>query len=674
MRKTVIPFLFAFSAVPAFAQQDTIALELEEVVVTSLRKKQSLLKTPYQVERVSGRYISTYQPRTTPEVLVGLNGVFVQKTNHGGGSPFVRGLTGNQLLVLVDGIRLNNSTFRYGPNQYLNTIDAFSVDHIEVAKGTGSVQYGSDALGGVIQVFTKEPVFSATAPRWKASATGKWMSGGMEQTGRAEMSYSAGKMAAQVGLSCRNFGDIIGGDTTGKQTPTAYDEMAWDARLKFGLSENTTLTIAHQFLQQNHVPVYHKVVLENYRINETNPQQRLLNYARLNINGKQSFAKQLCITASWQQTIEGRESSRNNSPVTRKEWDEVNTVGLTADLYSELAKNWTANSGIELYYDGVTSKRQDINETTGTVKELRGLYPTGSKYGNYSIYTLHHLSWKRFSAELGGRFNLFNIKLNDTSLGVVTLHPSTLVGNASVMYHLNDRHKVFVSLSNGFRAPNIDDMGTLGIVDFRYEVPTNDLRPEKSLNTELGYKFIAGKLEGTASVFNLQLKDLITRVRVGTDSINGYPVYQKENTERAEINGVEASLKYSPLSYFWVSANFAWQQGTNKTKGEPIRRIPPVYGRLMAGYTKNKWHAAAEWLLAGKQDRLAQGDMEDNRIPKGGTPGWNVVNLYGGYSWSFADLNLGLQNLLDEDYRTHGSGINGVGRSLWISLKIKINQ
>ena len=675
MRRKILMAVLSGASYEVGAQVDSTIQpkSLTEVVVSSQRKSTALLQVPYLVEKTNSKTISTYQPRTTPEALIGLNGVFVQKTNHGGGSPFVRGLTGNQVLMLVDGIRLNNSTFRYGPNQYLNTIDAFGIDHIEVAKGTGSVQYGSDALGGVIQVFSKEPEFSTGKTSWKGNVLGKFMTGGMEKTGHADMNYSGEKMAVQVGLTYRDFGDLIGGDTTGRQSPSGYNEYAWDAKLKFLLSTKARLTVAHQYLQQNDVPVYHKVVLENFRINATDPQQRMLNYARLEMDSRYPLTKQVSITGSWQHSAEGRLSSKNNSTTLRKERDAINTVGLTAEIFSEVAENWTANSGIELYQDEVSSMRSDINESTGIQKSLRGLYPDGARYGNYSIYTLHHIKWQHISVELGARYNVFNIRLTDTSLGKVAIHPSALVGNAALMYHLNDRHKVFLSMSNGFRAPNIDDMGTLGIVDFRYELPTDNLRPERSINTEVGYKFIAGRLEGSASLFYMQLKDLITRVRSGTDSISGYPVYRKENVEKATIRGIEASLKYQAMRHLFVQANIAWQYGKNETKSEPMRRIPPVNGRIMASYIKSHWHADAEWLYAGKQDRLAQGDKDDNRIPTGGTPQWSVLNIYGGYSWSFADLNLGAQNLLNEDYRTHGSGINGVGRSLWVSVKIKIN-
>ena len=123
------------------------ASNLTLVTVTSTRKSTTNLLVPYSVSVVEKTQIDALGFRTSPEALTGTTGVFIQKTNHGGGSPFIRGLTGNQNLLMMDGIRLNNSTSRYGPNQYLNTIDPWTIQKIEVARGTGSVQYGSDALG-----------------------------------------------------------------------------------------------------------------------------------------------------------------------------------------------------------------------------------------------------------------------------------------------------------------------------------------------------------------------------------------------------------------------------------------------------------------------------------------------------------------------------------------------
>jgi hemoglobin/transferrin/lactoferrin receptor protein len=170
----------------------------------------------------------------------------------------------------------------------------------------------------------------------------------------------------------------------------------------------------------------------------------------------------------------------------------------------------------------------------------------------------------------------------------------------------------------------------------------------------------------------MHLNDLITRVREDGTIINGYQVYRKENTEKAFIAGAEAELTWMPVNGLQLNGNISYNYGHNKTKNEPLRRIPPVNGRFISSYKKNQWFASVEWLYASKQTRLAQGDKDDNRIPKGGTPGWNVLNIYAGYEWKQLRFNTGIQNLFDEDYRTHGSGINGVGRSVWVSVAVEM--
>ncbi len=155
----------------------------------------------------------------------------MQKTNHGGGSPFLRGLTGNQTLLLVDGIRLSNATTRYGPNQYFNTIDVFSIEKIEVLRGSGSVQYGSDAIGGTIQAFSHEPVITEK-PTWGGDFLTRIATQGMEQSLHGAVKYSNKKVAFRVGATWRNFGDLVGGDTTGRQIPTGYKEIDFDLKGK----------------------------------------------------------------------------------------------------------------------------------------------------------------------------------------------------------------------------------------------------------------------------------------------------------------------------------------------------------------------------------------------------------------------------------------------------------
>jgi hemoglobin/transferrin/lactoferrin receptor protein len=356
----------------------------------------------------------------------------------------------------------------------------------------------------------------------------------------------------------------------------------------------------------------------------------------------------------------------------RKERDKVRTLGATADVFSKITPNWTANSGVELYWDKVSSSRLDSNKQTGAVKASRGLYPEGARYANFSLYSLHHVKSGRWLADAGLRFNAFSIRLNDTGSGNVKLTPSALVWNSGVSYRLFKQHFLYTSYSTGYRAPNVDDLSSLGIVDFRYEVPSFGLRPEHSASLELGYKAAGKNWRGDVSIYRMQLSDLITRVKVEGEVINGYAVYKKENTERAVIQGVEAEMAWRPMASIELNGSIAYTYGNNETKQEPLRRIPPTNGRLMATWRKAALFASAEYLFAAKQNRLAKGDKEDIRINPLGTPGWQVLNLSVGSRTGALQWNLGIQNMFDKDYRTHGSGINGVGRSGWISVMLHL--
>lgn len=644
---------------------------LSEVVITANRSASRRFTTAEAIEVLKSKAINQNQLRSAPEALSNTPGVFVQKTNHGGGSPFVRGLTGNQTLQMIDGIRLNNATYRFGPNQYFNTLDVLSLESIEVLRGSGSVQYGSDALGGTIQAFSKDVAFNESR-KWGSSMLTRFFTQKMEQTIRADVNYRSTKAAFRGGISLRNFGNLMGGDTTGMQSPSSYHELDFDVKGKIRLSSSSVLTVVYQNVHQEDVDVYHKVELENYAVNKINPQTRRLAYLRLNQKLDAGVFKTLTIIASLQHTEEGRESRKNGSSALRYENDKVRTLAFSTDVYTKNRDIWSANSGIEVYNDMVNSTRTDADLSSGAAVQKRGLYPDGSTMSSIAAFTLHTFGLPKWIFTTGARFNTFVIHVEDETLGKTTLNPSALVGNASIMRKLTSTSNVFVSANTGFRAPNIDDLGTLGIVDFRYETPNYDLKPEKSFQYQLGYKYQGKKLKGEIYLYRNELYNLIVRNKVEGDSLDGYPVYQKGNVERAYIQGVETSFDYMLSPSLSFSGNLTYTYGQNLTKNEPVRRIPPLFGRVVFEYRHSNLWANMEWLAAAKQDRLAQGDKDDNRIPKGGTPGWNIFNINTGYTWRFISFDLRLQNLLNKDYRYHGSGVNGYGRSASLSLHVRL--
>lgn len=644
---------------------------LNEVIVSSQRMEEKNLKTAASISVLSSKNLKNYQVRTTPEALMNTAGVFIQKSTHGAGSPFVRGLTGNQTLILIDGIRLNNSTFRYGPNQYLNTIDPFSLDRIEVLRGSGSVAYGSDALGGTVQLFTVNPQFS-DKPEIHANALSRFASSDMEKTLHAEMKIGSKKIALKSGLSIRDFGDIVGGDTTGRQSPSGYKELAFDFKGKFRLNKNWESVVAHQFVEQKNIPLYYRIRLENFALNDFNPQKRSLSYFQLNGKTDIELLKSIGFTASFQKTDEQRNSRKNGSEIIRIETDKVQTLGLTLNVISTIANYWTASSGIEFYQDLVNSDRIDQNIKTNASTKSRGLYPDNSKFQSYAIYSLHQIQLGSWQFNFGGRLNGFKIKIIDDNVGNVMVEPSALVGNLALAYGISENSTIYSSFSTGFRSPNIDDLGTLGIVDFRYELPTYDLKPEKSHNFEMGYKLRNDQFATSFAFFNTDLRDLIARIRVENQQINNVNVYRKENIEKAYIRGFETEMEMSISNPIKIYGNLSYTFGENITKNEPIRRIPPMNGKFGIEYRKNAFFIRPEVWFASQQTRLAQGDKDDIRIGKEGTKGWLTTNLFTGFYQKHYSINLSIQNINNADYRTHGSGINGVGRSVWLTLSGRI--
>lgn len=666
-RSFSIPIFFISILLTAdsHAQKDSVT-QLSDIVVTANRTDTRIKDLPYAVNRVDQKILQRNLSRTIPEALNGIAGLFIQKTNHGGGSPFIRGLTGNQALVLVDGIRLNNSIFRYGPNQYLTLVDPYVVDRIEVLKGSGAVQYGSDAMTGVINVITPELGFTKES-KWSTKVLQRMTSDRMEFTLRPQLNFSGKRFSFSLGAGNKNFGDLKGGDTTGFQRPSGYREQNIDLNLKADLGKGWVLKVAYQGLKQLNVPVYHKYVLENFSRNNSEPLYRSMGYAKLEKKYDKGWLQKADHFISHQEIAETRFTAKKGSSLLRKESDRVGTIGLGSVFHFSFNNWWKANAGWEWYGDKINSSRSDQNESTGVVIPSRGLYPNRSSYHNKAIYALHHFSFGKLNIDAGTRYNAYAASIYDTTLGKIKLDPAAWVFQGGINYAFTDRLNLFLNLTEGFRAPNIDDLGTLGIVDFRYEVPAYDLKPERSLNKEIGFRYQSNKLIGSFSLFQTDLKGLITRIKTA-DRISGYDVYKKMNVDKGFIRGWEMQVDVRPMRNLLVSGMATHLYGQSLTKDQPLRRIPPFNARMTVQYENKSGNIGLVFDHADPQRRLEAGDKADNRIPAGGTPGFNVLNAYVSKEIKKITLGLYLSNIFNVDYRTHGSGINGMGRAVSLSF------
>ena len=664
---------FLFIVKPVFSQNNSpedsldslISLELNEVIFTGKKIKSNVFNTAESISILNSKSLSLNSQRNTPELLNETPGVFIQKTNHGGGSAFLRGLTGNQVLYLMDGIRINNAITRYGPNQYLNTIDRFSLDRMEIVRGSGSVLFGSDAIGGVINMLSINPDIKQQKA-FSGKISTRIGSNHLEESLNGRISYKNKESWLTSGITTRSFGDLIGGKNTKLQHPSGYDEFCYDIKTNIQINKRHTIQGLLQYVHQKDVPVYHKYVLENFALNKMDPQKRSLAYLSYTYNPEKGFIQNIKFTPNFQQVLESRWSKKNNSNLTTIENDTVAIFGVLTEFntFKNLGGwKWTGSHGFDIYHDKVNSNRVQMSDNNAPIFK-RGLYPDDATQLSYAFFTNHHIEKNKFQVTLGNRIQFLSLQIPIDNGQIINIQPKAWVGNLYVSQAILPKLKLIYGINTGFRAPNIDDLGSLGIVDFRYEIPNYDLKPEKSAQIQIGYKWNGPKFNWETYTYYNRLKDIVVRKKKGNEIIDGYPVHIKENAENGYIMGMETNFQYILGKSLQMSGSLTYTYGQNTSKNEPIRRIPPLFGYVNLQYQKDKYWARLFFQLAGKQQRLAAGDISDNRIGPLGTPGWSVINISNGFNFKKMDINITLQNVLDKDYKFHGSGINSVGRSL----------
>lgn len=663
---SLIFVLATYGSMAQDVKNDTI-LDIHEVVVTASRMAQARASVNMPVQRIERENLKDVVSRNLVEALQH-EGIWMQKTNQGGGSPFIRGLTGNQVLIVKDGIRLNNSIYRFGPNQYLSLQSLFEPGQIEVIRGSGAVQYGSDAIGGVIHLVSSNPVTGA-GRTFSGNAYTQWASGGVEKLANAGLQFSTNKFGLSMRGSIAGYGDLPGGKQTGKQIPSGYDETSTDIKARWE-NQAGTWDLSWSTSSQTDVPVYHKVVLEGFQRNQSDLLSHQLAFLRNKYEfGGSRFFKQIETTLSWQQLSEQRSLQKKTTDPVRHEEDIAGVWGFSSQI--ELSPSPHANGilGVDLYRDKVNSSASLETAVPGS-PALRGLYPDGATYLNSGFFNDWNFDWEPWDLTLGWRYNFYQLKTKEASLGEVVLKPSALVWHVALGRTLG-AHRLFLHADKTFRAPNIDDAGTLGIVDFRYEIPNYDLRPEKGLHLGAGHRWVGKSVQWETSLFYLKLHDLITRVAIPGDSIQAYPVFIKKNVDRAFIYGMESSFHLKFYNRWTFRGTVQYSFGQNQSADEPIRRIPPLFYIGKIQYQPGpRWSFYAESLNAGRQDRLSAGDLSDNRISMTGTPAWNILNLGLTAKMKSFEFRAGVENLFNRDYRVHGSGINGAGRLLRLGLGI----
>ncbi len=707
--------LFAQNAKP------TSIATLEPVVVTATLTKEPADKVPYTVDVLDEKQLLELSVTSLPEALRQIPGVLFQQTANGQGSPFIRGFTGFRNLALIDGIRLNNSTFREGPNQYWNLIDSLSLSSIEVVKGQGSVLFGSDSIGGTVNALTKGPVYRQPAPpvsagQGKGAKTvqpaqpigiGPYLTGMAytrystaenSWTGRVEASISEWeKYGIYLGVTGRSFGNLYAADL-GELPHTGYDEVGIDAKVELFLDSDTKLILAHNQMHQNDVWRTHRTIyavpfagssvgsdLEHYF-----DQDRYLSYLRLEGRPDSGWLDRYDLTLSHQRQSEDRFRLLKGALYDKEGFD-VDTWGLALNMESQSSIG-LLTYGANYYLDHVDSYKRNFKGGKLDSVGVQGPVGDDADYHLAGAFLQNQIALSdAVELTLGVRYTYAEADIGraaDPDSGdVISINDSwhNVSGSARVMWSVDEqkRLKLFAGIAQAFRAPNLSDLSRFDIArSGEQEVPAPGLDPETYLLSEAGVRWNSEKLSLSLAYFYTDITDMIVRAPTG-GTIDGLPVVEKRNAGGGYVQGIEFGLNWQFADDWRLYGNVAWQDGEvdgfptsspNKVT-EPISRLLPVTGLAGLRYDNpsRRWWVGAEVQITDRADNLSAGDIADTqRIPPGGTPGYTVATLRTG--WRVTDsltLTASVENVFNEAYRVHGSGVNEPGANFIFGAEMR---
>ncbi len=663
--------------VTADAEFPSVFPGLGEQQIDLFGQQRSLLEMPGHVSVVGPQQFRERAPIDMFEALEQEVGVTMQRTQRGAAAPFIRGLTGQQVLIMIDGIRFNNATFRAGPNQYFNTIDPGMVERLEVYRGSGGVLFGSDAIGGAINVVTRTAGNRFGDYEYVG---GSWM----HQFSTADLGYST-RLNVEGSSSTSSFfggggylnvNNLDRGGNLGRQPWTDYAQYSGDAKVQYLLNSSTMLTAAFQHFEQEDVQRSDRFP---DRLTVFGPQQRTMSYLRLDgLELCSPLADSYRLTASYhRQKEESRDQRLNTSNLDIGAWDDEQ-VGLTAVATKETNCYGKFTYGADWYYDDVDAEKSRYDAGTGNfVGGRTPSFPNDSTYAQLGTFLLWDYDLApRLTSSAGVRYTYVEAKGTITagpSQGYINPSFENWSGNIGLNYQWHDGVHVVGTITQGFRAPNLDDLVATNdnVNQSSIDAPSVDLMPENSLMYEIGLKFDRPAYHAQVFYFWNDVNNMILRRPAGT--LGGDTLFLRSNRD-AYLHGLEFGGEHLLCGGWSVYGTFSYVVGIDLERGEYLSRVPPtqgIAGLQWRGDCGRNWFKVYGWFV-DDQDKLNFRDLNDSRIPAGGTPGFATVNISAGTMLAQGHyLSVFGENLTDRAYRVHGSGVDGAGIGATIAYQFE---
>jgi len=703
---------------------------IEEYVISANRWEQNKNEVPNKITTLLKPSIEMQNPQTTADLLKISDEVFIQKSQLGGGSPMIRGFATNRILIIIDGVRMNNAIYREGNIQNVISLDPSVLESTEIIFGPGAAIYGSDAIGGVMDFHTKRALYTTGNKLYiKAEAFSRFASANREKTNHFDLNIGSKRIAFLTSITYSDFDNLRMGSrrnsdylrpeyvlTTGGidsvvtnsdprvQIYSGYSQLNTMNKIRFKISENIDFIYTNHFSKLSNVPRYDRLI--QYKSGKLRygdwyygPQVWMMNNVQFKMKNDNLLFDEVTLIAAQQNYKESRHDRTFGKTSINEQFDKVAIISLNLDFDKKLKnQSHLLYYGFEYVNNNINSIARTRDILTGDIIPAASRYPDGkNKYNSTSVYAgyKNNIS-EKLTLNTGLRYNYvtLNSSIIDNSFfnvpfTTISMANGALTGAAGIVIRAMNKTQVNLNTSTGFRAPNLDDVGKIfdpvaGIV----VVPNPELKPEYAYNIDLGIsKDFGDFIHLDITGFYTWLNNAMIRhdfLFNGEDSIiyKGIPskVQAITNATYARVYGLHLNLQANLTSYLSIRSALNITQG--KEKGDiPLRHAAPVFGSTHIIYTSSNitTDVYSEYNGSRKFEDMPPTEIEKPYLystDKNGNPwcpGWFTLNLKVSFNlWKWVVLNGGIENILDNRYRPYSSGIAAPGRNYIISLRIII--
>ncbi len=690
-------------------------IEIGEVVISANKWEEDKSELPNEITSINPRQIEFRNPQNAADMLESSGQVFVQKSQLGGGSPMIRGFAANAVLIVFDGIRMNNAIFRGGNLQNVIQIDPNVLKGAEVVFGPGSVIYGSDALGGVMDFHTIDPQFSTNdQPLVFGQVFSRYSSANNEKTGHVHFNLGGKKLSSVTSITFSDYDDLKTGNNRTDEFPDFGKRPSFVQRIngqdvivqnddenlqkfsgfwqynllqKLRWRPNDFMDLEYQlyYSTSSDIPRYDRLIEPRNGQPRSaewyyGPQRFILNSFKWLYFRKNKLFDQSRLTLSFQDLEESRHDRGFEDPSLRHRIEDLGIFTFNLDFDKITNDTHQLFYGIEFNHNDVNSSAFEEDIDTGDLSAASTRYPDGGNtYQTFASYFSYKWSISdKLILSSGLRYSFVKLEssFEDDSFfnfpfDNLEIKNGAINGSLGLVYKPGEKTKINVLFSTGFRSPNVDDAGKV----FDSEpgnvvVPNNDLKPEYTYNFELGVtKRFLEKVQLSTVLFYTILDNAIVRRDFtfnGQDSIIYDNILSKVQAEvnvgEAYIYGFSASIKSDITDHLSLFTSLTFTDGEDKVENVPLRHTTPLFGQTSLTYSAKKVKGELYFKYNGKrefEDLPPEEQSKTHLYTPNGSLAWLTANLRGSYQISSTlQINGGIENLFDKHYRPYSSGIS----------------